>query len=91
MAIIRLYEVVLTHSQGFFENQVSGINIIVGIKIFSIVGDLNFEHSHSHRYVRWSQARPNQPLLHKQRILVGLKVPLIWILYGSGKLIILLE
>lgn len=46
--INRLYDVRLVHSHRFLDSQVSGINMNVGIRIFSIVGDLGFAHSRYH-------------------------------------------
>lgn len=45
MLISRLWVVGLIHNQGFLDHQVSGISMNVGIRIFSIVGGLGFEHS----------------------------------------------
>ncbi len=53
MLISRLWAVGLIHTQDFLEYQVSGINIIVGIRIFSIVGGLGFVRSHFRSCLRF--------------------------------------
>ena len=53
MLISRLWAVGLIHTHGFLEYQVSGINIIVGIRIFSIVGGLGFVRNRFHSYLRF--------------------------------------
>lgn len=53
MLIRRLWDVGLVHTQGLLDSQVSGISMKVGIRIFNIVGDLNFVHSRCHSRMRF--------------------------------------
>lgn len=53
MLIRRLCDVGLIHTHGLLESQVSGISMKVGIRIFNIVGGLNFVHSRYHSRMRF--------------------------------------
>lgn len=53
MLISRLWAVGLSHTHGFLEYQIRGINIVVGTKIFSIVEDLGFVRSRFRSYLRF--------------------------------------
>ena len=51
----------------FFDSQVRGINMIVGIISFSIVGGLDFGRSLVHRYLRLLLGELGLMRLHKLR------------------------
>lgn len=54
-----------------FDNQMRGINMVVGTIIFSIVEDLGFVRSQFHRYFALLQVRIGLGLLRRRQILGG--------------------
>lgn len=69
--INRLYIVGLIQIMLFFDNQVRGISIVVGIMYFSIGVGLGFVHNQCHMYLILLLVGTILVLLHRPRRLVG--------------------
>lgn len=84
-AMSKLWQEVLIHNSEFFDSQVTGMSMIVGRIIFSIVGGLSFVRNLSRRCLIPGLVRPDLWLLRKRRILGELGG---WCMIGcSGSLV----